>query len=505
MPENLQKLTPDRDLACYFQRPSAIAALSSATSAGYTLSGCWRQQFDWAVVEWNRDNTFEHPILRNLPDGDLSGLTLTYQETRQNCIPLDSSLYPTVDWPYLRIWLDSPNGDVFRRVRLAPYAVPAVGVYTPATATFTLTGSITPGDLIELAWDPFSSFHYNYQVGDGDTLASAAFNLATIINQFKSTSSASASTSGASITLTIIDPQAGARSNRTGVYGTVTGSQSEVWQPQAQEFTGGVSPSAWTVTLPFGALLDADTGASFSASNVRKMRWTYAADLQPASFARTEFQVAISGWSVSGSNRAYSVAGPGSRRIEDDSPSVTYNGTWTPSSSPGNHGNFSGGSIALTTATNSSLSCSYSEPAAHALFLGTRRAQSCGTVQVNVDGLTQTINCNLSEDVLVRIALGDMEPGDHTVSLTYTGTAGDYFYFDFLEIVYPTQNLPDLPPNPQITLATDWDTDHSIALAPERTAWIIAKLGFKGRANHYHGALWFFEMARAGQITQPPP
>ena len=24
-----------------------------------------------------------------------------------------------------------------------------------------------------------------------------------------------------------------------------------------------------------------------------------------------------------------------------------------------------------------------------------------------------------------------------------------------------------------MTLATDWDTDHSIALAPERTAWLI--------------------------------
>ena len=40
----------------------------------------------------------------------------------------------------------------------------------------------------------------------------------------------------------------------------------------------------------------------------------------------------------------------------------------------------------------------------------------------------------------------------------------------------------------QMTLATDWDTDHSLAIAAERTAWLMQKLGFCGRANHYAGA-----------------
>jgi hypothetical protein len=54
--------------------------------------------------------------------------------------------------------------------------------------------------------------------------------------------------------------------------------------------------------------------------------------------------------------------------------------------------------------------------------------------------------------------------------------------------------LPAFPDEPRMTLATDWDTDHSIALAPERTAWLIDTLGFKGRQNHYMGALWFYEL-----------
>src|SRR5581483_9321372 len=27
-----------------------------------------------------------------------------------------------------------------------------------------------------------------------------------------------------------------------------------------------------------------------------------------------------------------------------------------------------------------------------------------------------------------------------------------------------------------------------------RTAWLIQKLGFRGRANHYAGAMWFYEL-----------
>src|SRR5947209_18052495 len=106
MPEQLFKLSPDRDLQCYFFTPSAVAAMSGASAAGFTLSGKWRQQFDWAVVEWNRDNVFEHPSLRVLPDGDLSGLVLSYEEARAGCVRIQSNRYPVVDWPNLRLWTE---------------------------------------------------------------------------------------------------------------------------------------------------------------------------------------------------------------------------------------------------------------------------------------------------------------------------------------------------------------------------------------------------------------
>ena len=161
MSETLQKLRPDRDLQCYFLEPSAAAALSATSATGFTISGSWRQQFDWVVIEWNRNNTFEHPAFRNLPDGDLSGLVLTYDETRQNCIPLDSTLFPTVDWPSLRIWADPGGVETLYRVPIKSHATPIAGSYQPATATFTLTGTLTAGDWVELAW---SLEHYNHLV-----------------------------------------------------------------------------------------------------------------------------------------------------------------------------------------------------------------------------------------------------------------------------------------------------------------------------------------------------
>src|ERR1700733_13745412 len=142
MSEQISKLTPNRDLQAYFLTPSAIAAMSSATSNGFVLSGKWRQQFDWAVVEWNRDDVFEHPSLRCLPDGNLSGLTLTYQEERIGCIPFESNIYPVVAWQSVRLWAAEADGnETVYYVTLADKAVPVSGSVQPASATMTLAAS----------------------------------------------------------------------------------------------------------------------------------------------------------------------------------------------------------------------------------------------------------------------------------------------------------------------------------------------------------------------------
>ena len=137
----------------------------------------------------------------------------------------------------------------------------------------------------------------------------------------------------------------------------------------------------------------------------------------------------------------------------------------------------------------------------YAVDSGTLNAQ----ISVVVDALSPlTVNLNLGEDVLIRTPLGQFTSGTHTVTATHTGDAGAYFYFDFLEIAIPATTLPTETNEPKLAAATDWDTLAALALAPQRTAWMIYFLGFQGRVNHYAGALWFYELVCAGRCTRPP-
>ncbi len=499
MNENLTKLRPDRDLQCYFQEPSTVAALSSTSPNGFTVSGSFRQQFDWAVLEWNRDNVFEHPALRNLPDGDLSGITLSYEESRDNCIPIDSTAYDPLGWSYLRVWEqhDEAGADVeqIHWVPLLTHATPVHGSYVPAIAVMELQGTPTVGDLIELMW---LDDHCNYEIAPGDTLETALSGLAQFINGKQSSGSVvTASSSGARITLTY-NGAPGANGNRVGVYGSVYGAGTESWSPGWAIFSGGTSPDRWRVTLDFGHLQDKDL-ATIDMTNVRKLRWTWAPDLQLKQFARNEFSVVVTNWEVAGTNLAYSVAGPGSRRIEDTSSGVTFSGTWLRDT-----GNYSGGSIRYTETPGDFVECSYVAQGGHSLYLGTRYLDFTGgeiKATIQVDGGSET-SLDLKkggEDVLARHRLGQYAGGvPHTVKITHAGAAGSAVYFDFLELAIPTTALPSFGIYPTTTLATDWDTDHSLAIAPERTAWLINSLGFKGRANHYAGAMWFYELNSFG-------
>ncbi len=496
MPEILEKLRPDRDLQCYFERPSSIAALSEASANGFTVSGAWRQQFDWAVIEWNRDNVIEHPYHRYLPDGDLSGLQLSYEETRTNCIPMDSDLYPTVDWPFLRIWTRAGGAEDFYKVRLKDYAVPIQGSYVAATAELELQGTPTAGDYAGIS---FLTEHHTYQLYAADTLETAVQAIVDSVNAFSTVMAATRI--GTKVRLTYVGAgqtpatsTTGANGNRIGVYGFVAGAKTEHWTPGWTRFSGGISPTKWRVTLNLGALTAID-GRAVPAQSIRKMRWTYSADLQDGAYQRSEFEARVSNWTVSGTNRTYSVAGPGSRRIEDDSESIQYTGSWASS-----RGNFSGGTIHYATGSGAQLSLQYVAGQAHTLYLGTRLTFNSGQISIQVDGQAAQVENLLvaGEDTLARIALGQYGAGPHTVTITRSGADGPYFYFDYLEAAVVTTGLPTIPGEGKLALATDWDTDHSIAVAPERTAWMIHALGFHGRVNHYVGALWFYELVRPG-------
>lgn len=477
MTYQIEKLRPDQDLQCYFERPSAVAAMSCASANGFTVSGSWRQQFDWAVIEWNRHNVFEHPAFRNLPDGDLSHLVLTYEEIRTNCAPIDSDIYPAQPWPYLRVWTDDCGADPFL-VNLSEFAEPIEGTYNAAWCEFELSGTVSQNDYVGLA---FCGEHYTHQNYYDDTLEKIVEQIGLSINN--SSSYLHATWTGAKIRLEARAQIKGANGNRIGVYSYVSGVGTESWDAASRTLHGGTSPSKWRVQIDFGAL-------AFPATAVRKMRWTYAADLQSGAFERCEFKVEVSNWSVSGSDRLYRVAGPGSTRIESDSATITSSAGW----STGN-GNFSGGSIQFSSTPDNWLEVAIETSRAYELYLGTRLAYNSGKVWVIVDDVEHEINLQIpGEDTLARLPLGMIQPGAHRVRFVHKGTDGQTVYFDFLELVVATQQVSDLDVKERRTLATDWDTDHSIALPPERTATMMKQLGYTGRANHYVGALWFYEL-----------
>jgi hypothetical protein len=97
---------------------------------------------------------------------------------------------------------------------------------------------------------------------------------------------------------------------------------------------------------------------------------------------------------------------------------------------------------------------------------------------------------------------------------------GWYFYFDFLECAV-TSDVPDpVATTTAVAVATDFDTDNTYKLSPQRLVWNIQKLGLLGEIDHYCGVFWWkqsviesppsdFVLARPGQyaVSQPhsPP
>ena len=282
-----------------------------------------------------------------------------------------------------------------------------------------------------------------------------------------------------------------------GIVASVSGLQTETWSPTSQTMSGGVSPTQWQVDINFGTLQD-ELGVTVPTDKVRKMRWTYAAALQPGTFARSEFDVGVTNWTVTGVNRTYRVAAPQSRRF-DDSNAITFTGTWTESA-----GNFSGGTLRKTNQVGANASLTYSSQVTHRLLLGSRRTFEAGIISVTVDSQpAQVFDLYIAdEDVLSRLDLGVFNAGQHTVEATLTGanagSANNTFSVDFIEEAVEVTTVDPQPNRPTETLATDWDTDHSLALAPERVAWNLDMLGFRGRANHFVGAILFYELTNSG-------
>jgi len=87
-----------------FDDRGASAALHDAAADSFKVSGSFKDSADFAVlVLWDADNYYEHPRLKYLPDFGFAGVTLSFDVTYSGLMALDSSLYPTIAWPYLEV------------------------------------------------------------------------------------------------------------------------------------------------------------------------------------------------------------------------------------------------------------------------------------------------------------------------------------------------------------------------------------------------------------------
>ena len=163
MSERIYKLQPNRTMALRgFDALGASAALHSATSNSFQVSGNFRDAADFAVlVLYDADNFYEHPRLKYLPDFNFSGLTLTFDANYDAGLqPLDSPKYNWIDWATLDCSL--ANGSS-ANITLWDHCTLASGNFTAASGTFHLTSTSTPQpyDRITL-W--FQNFAYDFVV-----------------------------------------------------------------------------------------------------------------------------------------------------------------------------------------------------------------------------------------------------------------------------------------------------------------------------------------------------
>lgn len=138
MSEAIAKWQPHRTM--YLQGMSeygASAAMTQASATGWTVSGDFRDQADFAVaVAWKADDFFGHPRFQYLPDFDFRDMVIHFDVIYSNLQPIDSPKFASINWD--KIVLKTLNGDRYL-YRMWDTATLASGSFTAASGSFTLS------------------------------------------------------------------------------------------------------------------------------------------------------------------------------------------------------------------------------------------------------------------------------------------------------------------------------------------------------------------------------
>src|SRR5258708_30106752 len=200
MSETISKTQPDRTLyVASFSPQSAIGTLHHASASAFSLSGRFNAITDNVILEWNRDNDFEHPQLRYLPDGDFTGLTLSYDYGHSGVADIASPIFPYIDFPYLNFYAGTGADESLYQVPLKNYATPAAGSSNlPASATVSLGGTLTNSDAVAVLFFGEAHWHTISATGVADAIA----DLVSQINTSSTTMNAAAGSAAGDLVLT---------------------------------------------------------------------------------------------------------------------------------------------------------------------------------------------------------------------------------------------------------------------------------------------------------------
>lgn len=496
--EAISKLQPDRLLSLRgFDDRGAAASLHSTSSSGFTVSGVFRDSADFAVlVLWDRDNFFDHPRLKHLPDDNFSGVTLSFDAQYTGCATLDSLKYETIPYRSLSyIKSDGTSGTIDLWSHLSS-ATPAAGTWSQASTTVTIAATGGGGGNAAVIYDRVTIWFRNYAfdviASGGESASTVASNLVSQINGAgMDATGIEASAVGA--TITIKAKTAGADGNLLRIY-TQSKTATLTATASSEALTGGSSAATWSISLDFSAL---------GLTSLRQMWITFAPALADgAEYADTEFECVFSNWTVTGSNKALQVAGPGSVRVGQRDAWCAYSGlSWAEES-----GFYFRGFARRASTVGDSVTVEYHCQSTHDLYIGVSLASDRGKWGVVLDGDTETLHSSYlatSSPIVTRQRVRtSVAAGKHRVTLTLltkeTASSANYGYFDFLEAAVAS-DVPD----PDVTYsdvcpANDYGTDHGYKLSPQRLHWNLERLGFHGPRNLYVSVFWWNQRVRTG-------
>lgn len=484
-----------------FDRRGAVAAVHSATAGGFTVSGAWSDQADFAVLYLlNADDLYGHLFTsRYLPNFDLAYVTLDFDLAITGCMNPASAKFPSVPWNALSY---ITSGEVAGSVFL-PAPTTTTGAVA-ASCSFTVAGTPTTFDRVQLVYLGNVLADLS-TITTGQSLTTVAANLAALVNALTSSTVPIAATSSGAV-VTVSCTVAGRDGNsiellsmwktsgNTKLYPT---SSSSTLSGQTGKLIGGVDPTSMHFHLDFSAL----GLASCRQIWLTLAPWlTYdAGTVNPSlvAFAPVEFSAVFSNWTVvdSGSVTPLKIAGPGSVTIGNRDAWAQYSGSgWTQEV-----GAYFEGFAWQSANAGDSVAVAYSCQLVHDLYLGTAISSTGGVFSASLDG-GAAVSVSGYADALSpfagrRLIASGVAAGLHVVILTVASGA---CLFDFVQAAVLSDPVAPSVSYPSVNCACDYDTDQTYKIPPVRALWILSQMGFAGDIDFYAGVFFALKRVRNG-------